>query len=84
MLAPLRDYLRPKNLKPSSLFWAVKERYFSRMSVGLDPDGPGFAEARWIALEDINVEHLLDVFTTVDGSSDEVWEACDHFFEHLY
>ena len=84
MLAPLRDYLRPKNPKSSSLLRAVKERYFSRMSVGLDPDDPGFAEARWIISEDINVEHLLDVFTTIEGSSDQVWEACDHFIEHLY
>ena len=59
MLAPLRDYLRPKDPKSSSLLRAVKERYFSRMSVNLDPDGPGFAKGQWIVSEDINVEHLL-------------------------
>ena len=84
MLAPLREYLRPKDPKSSSLLRAVKERYFSRMSVHLDPAGPEFAEGQWIASEDINVEHLLDVFTTIEGSSDEVWEACDHFIEHLF
>ena len=84
MLAPLRDYLRPKDPKSSSLLRAVKERYFSRMSVDLDPDGPGFAEARWIVSEDLNVEHLLDVFTTIDRSSDQIWEACNYFIEHLF
>ena len=84
MLAPLRDYLRPKDPKSSSILRAVKERYFSRMSADLDQDGPGYAKGRWIISEDLNVEHLLDVFTTVEGSSDEVWEVCDHFLEHLY
>ena len=83
MLAPLRDYLRPKDPKSSSLLCAVKERYFSRMSIDLDPDAPRFAEARWIISEDINVEYLLDVFTTIEGSSDEVWAACGNFIEHL-
>ena len=84
MLAPLRDYLRPKDPKSSSLLRAVKERYFSKMSIDIDPPGPGYTEARWIVSEDTNVEHLLDVFTTIEGSSDEVWEACDHFLGHLY
>ena len=83
MLAPLRDYLRPKDPKSSSLLRAVKERYFSRMSIDLDPDGTGFAKGQWIVSEDMNVEHLLDVFTTIEGSSNEVWEACDKFLEHL-
>ena len=84
MLAPLRDYLRPKDPKSSSLLCTVKEQYFSRMSVDLDQDGPGFAKGQWIISEDINVEHLLDVFTTIEESSDEVWEACEHFIEHLF
>ena len=84
MLAPLRDYLRPKDPKSSSILRTVKERYFSRMSVNIDPPSPGYTEAQWIISEDTNVEHLLDVFTTAEGSSDEVWEACDHFIEHLY
>ena len=84
MLAPLRDYLRPKDPQSSSLLHAVKERYFSRMSVDINPPGPGYTEAQWIVSEDVNVEHLLDVFTTIEGGSDEVWEACDNFIEHLY
>ena len=84
MLAPLREYLRPKDPKSSSLLRTVKERYYSRISVDLDPDGPEYSKARWIISEDINVEHLLDVFTTIEGSSDEVWQACNHFLQHLY
>ena len=34
--------------------------------------------------EDINVEHLLDTFTTIDADSDDVWDACDRFMTHLY
>ena len=34
--------------------------------------------------EDINVERLLDVFTTVDAKSDDVWRACANFMQHPY
>jgi tetratricopeptide (TPR) repeat protein len=84
MLAPLRDYLSPKDPKTSPLLCAVKERYFTRMSVHIDPNGPKFAETGWITSEDANVEHLLDVFTTVDANSDDVWGACANFMKHLY
>ena len=83
MLAPLRDYLYPKDPMSSSLLRAVKERYLSKMSVYFDPDDPGFVETQWITSEDVNVEHLLDVFTTTDASSTDVWEACAKFMEHL-
>ena len=83
MLAPLRDYLCPKDPKSSSLLCATKERYFTRVSVCIDPRKPGFAETRWITSEDVNVEHLLDVFTTIDVDSDDVWEACASFITHL-
>jgi hypothetical protein len=83
MLAPLRDYLSPKDPKLSALLCAVKERYFIRMSVDLNPNQPEFGEARWIRSEDVNVEHLLDVFTTIDGDSDDVWDACADFMSHL-
>ena len=84
MLAPLRDYLSPKNPKLSPLFCTAKERYFIRMSVHPDPEKPDFKEARWIRSEDVNVEHLLDVSTTIDANLDNVWIACDNFMEHLY
>ena len=84
MLAPMRDYFIPRDPRSSPLLCAVKVRYFSRLAVRIDPDGPGFTDAQWIVAEDTNVEHLLDVFTSVDPSSDGVWEACGDFMTHLY
>ena len=84
MLAPLRDYLYPKDPKSSKLLCAIKDRYFSRLSVDVIPGNPGPKEKRWVMSEDANVEHLLDIFTTVDASSGDVWNACAHFLEHLY
>ena len=84
MLAPIRDYFSPQDPKSSPLLCAVKDRYFTRLSLHVDPDSPEFKEARWIASEDVNVEHLLDIFTSIDANSDDVWNACDHFMSHLY
>ena len=83
MLAPLRDYLTPKDLKSSSLLHTTKECYFTRLSVEVHPDKPNFREARWIMAEDVNVEHLLDVFSTINEDSDDIWRACIGFMEHL-
>ena len=84
MLSPLRDYLSPKDPKLSPLLCAAKECYFIRMSVNLDPDRSDFKEAQWIRSEDVNVEHLLDIFTTIDENSDDVWKACADFVAHLH
>ena len=84
MLAPLRDYLSPNNPKTSPLLCTTKECYFTRMSVEIDPSKPDFGETQWITSEDVNVEHLLDVFTTIDTNSDGIWEACINFMAHLY
>ena len=84
MLAPLRDYLSPKNPKASSLLCATGERYFARMLVDIDPNTPNFGETRWIRSEEVNVEHLLDIFTTIDPNSDSIWDACANFMRHLY
>jgi tetratricopeptide (TPR) repeat protein len=84
MLAPLRGYLSPEDPRSSSLLCATKECYFTRMSVHPNPNESSFEEMRWIILEDVNVEHLLDVFTTIDGNSDDVWEACANFVAHLH
>ena len=84
MLAPLRDYLSPKDPKSSSLLCTTKDRYFTRLSVHVDPNKPDFRETRWITSEDVNVEHLLDVFITTDGNSDGVWIACVGFMKHLF
>jgi len=84
MLAPLRDYLCPKDPMSAPLLCTTKEHYFTRLSVPTGPGVPGFEEAQWIVSEDVNVEHLLDVFTTADANSDNIWSACVHFIEHLY
>ena len=84
MLAPLRDYLYPKDIKTSPLLCTAKECYFNRLSVGVNPGASGFEETRWIILEDVNVEHLLNVFTSTDTNSGDVWDVCAHFMGHLY
>ena len=84
MLAPLRDHLCPQDPKSSPLLCATKDLYFTRLSVNLSPVRLRFREARWIKLEDVNVEHLLDVFTSVDTNAPKVWNACDHFMAHLF
>ena len=84
MLAPLRNYLSPKDPASSPHLNAIKSRYFSRLSVAVDPGNPGFEEAKWITSEDVNIEHLLDVFTSVDANSVDVWDTCAHFMQHLY
>jgi tetratricopeptide (TPR) repeat protein len=83
MLAPIRDYLNPQDPRTSPLLCAVKSHYFSRLSAGADPGMPGFEERRWIVSEDVNAEHLIDVFTTIDPGRDDTWVACRHFVEHL-
>ena len=83
MLAPLRDHLYPKDPRLSPLLCATKEHYFSRLSVGTGHGKPGLGETQWIASEDVNVEHTLDAFSSVEGSSDGVWEACADFLRHL-
>ena len=84
MLAPLRDYLRPKDPMSSPLLHKTKECYFRQLSVHINPGKPGFEEAQWIRSEDVNVEHLLDVFMSIDADPASVWDACAHFMRHLY
>ena len=84
MLAPIRDHLRPRDPKLSPLLCAARDRYFSRLSGFLDPTTePRFGEAQWITSEDVNVEHLLYVFTSIDANSNDVWDACVYFMNHL-
>ena len=84
LLAPIRDHLRPEDPNSSPLLSATKDRYFSRLSADLAPEKPGFKEARWITTEDVNVEHLLDVSTSLGMDSDIIWSACIDFMRHLY
>ena len=83
MLAPLRDHLRPKDPASSPLLNAIKETYFARLSGEILPGQPGFEEARWITTEDVNVEYLLDVFTTIDTNSASIWDTCAKFMAQL-
>jgi len=83
MLAPLRDHLYPKGPRSSPLLCATKEHYCSRLSVGTGPDKPSCEETQWITSEDVNVEHVLDVFLSTDADSNTTWEACADFMRHL-
>ena len=83
MLAPIRDYLYPRDPKSSPLLCATKDHYFTRLSVFCDPTTPGFGETRWIVSEDVNVEHLLDIFTSTEISTPDAWDACANFMQHL-
>ena len=83
MLAPIRDYLCPKDPTSSPLLCATKDCYLTRLSVDVGPQIPGFGEARWIVSENVNVEHLLNVFTSIDAGSQDVWDGCHHFVEHI-
>jgi tetratricopeptide (TPR) repeat protein len=83
MLAPIRDYLGPHDPRSSPLLCATRDHYFTRLSVVLGLGMPGFEESRWIIPEDVNVEHLLDVFTSLDPDRDDTWDACHRFIDHL-
>jgi tetratricopeptide (TPR) repeat protein len=84
MLAPLRDYLRPEDPTLSPLLHTTKGYYLKHLSVHVDPGEPGYEEARWIISEDVNVEHLLNIFASIDPNSDDIWDACTNFMRHLY
>jgi tetratricopeptide (TPR) repeat protein len=84
MLAPLRDYLCPQDPTSSPLLHTTKECYLRRLAIHVNPGEPGYKEAQWIVSEDVNVEHLLDVFTSIDSKSDNIWDACTNFMRHLY
>ena len=84
MLAPIRDYLGPRDPQSPPLLRATRDRYFSRLSVVVDPGTPEFGGTVWVASEDVNVEHLLDVSASIDPEGGDIWRACFHFLEHLY
>ena len=84
MLAPLRDYLSPKDPLSSLLLRMARNRYFARLSVPLDPNEPSFGETRWVVSEDVNIEHLFNVFTSTGADSEKIWYACANFLNHLY
>jgi tetratricopeptide (TPR) repeat protein len=83
MLPPIRDYLGPQDPRSSPLLCTTRDRYFNRLSVDANPDSPGPGEGRWFLSEDGNIEHLLDVFTSIDPNTRATWDACYHFTIHL-
>ena len=83
MLVPLRDYLRPADPLSSPLLCTAMESYTTKLSYPPGPDAPEFGETRWITSEDANVEHLLNVLTSVNGDYG-VWRACAEFLYHLH
>jgi hypothetical protein len=84
MLPPIRDYLGPQDPQSSPLLCTTRDQYFSRLSVDAHPDNPGPGEGRWFLSEDGNIEHLLDVFTSIDQNTRATWDACYHFMIHLF
>ena len=84
MLAPIRDHLCPRDPRSSPLLRATKDRYFTRLSVIVGPQEPGFEESQWIKSEDVNVEHLLDVFISINTDAVGALDACARFIEHLH
>ena len=83
MLAPLQDYFRPEDPASFPLLLTAKEQYSHRLKVYVSAGKPGFEEAQWITLEDVNAEHMLDVFTSIDMNSG-TWADCSSFMRHLY
>ena len=83
MLAPIRDYLCPGDPKSSPLLRTTRDHYFTRFLAPCDPGMPGFEETRWVVSEDINVEHLFDVFLSIETNTPDDWNACAGFMEHL-
>ena len=84
MLAPIREYLRPRDPRSPPLLRTTKDRYFTRMSVDIYAEKPSFREGEWIKSEDVNIEHLLDVFISINADAGDALDACAHFMEHLY
>src|ERR1700744_4966304 len=84
MLAPLQDYLYPKDPMSSLLLHATKDYYFHQLSVGVNSQEPSPRELQWIVLGDMNIEHLFNIFTYIDAGSKKLWDACANFMYHLY
>jgi tetratricopeptide (TPR) repeat protein len=83
MLPPIRDYLGPQDPRSSPLLCTTRDCYFSQLSVDADPNSPKSGEGRWVVSEDVNIEHLLDVFTSVDPDTGGIWDACYDLMIHL-
>ena len=83
MLASVRDYLSPQDPQSLPLLCTARDRYFSQLSMVADPYEPGFRGAEWLWWEDMNVEHLLHFFISINSSREDIWATCIHFMRHL-
>ena len=52
------------------------------MSIEFDRNKSVFEDARWIASEDVKIEHLLNVPTSIHASLGDVWNSCYNFMRH--
>ena len=75
MLAPLRNHFLPKDPLSAPLLLTTKAQYLTRLALIANTHVDGdleFSETQWVVSERTNVEHLLDVFTSLNTESKDV------------